>query len=244
MAKRKPQKEKKPVGRPRRSAPYEEAREIVRAEGLASMIDYKKWWMHNKPSIIPKNPQRSYVNTGWVGWGDFLGTHNPFPCSRRSFRSYKEARAWAHTLGLKSKAEWMRYTKREDFPDDVPRRPDIYWHESQEWLTWRAFLGYEIQDRVAVIGETDHIIYIIQYAELPANVFTISITNEGKQGLLARQAQYDFRIVAGFYHDKTSNWFEKIEKYVKPYHLGRNNYIVHNVVEVISEFTSHYIQVR
>lgn len=245
MPKQKPQLVKRPVGRPRTSLPYVEAREIVRAEGLTSLLEYKKWWMHNQPSTIPKNPQRSYGNSGeWKGWGDFLGTYNPFPCYRRKFRSYKDARAWAHTLGLKTKAQWIAFTKSEGFPTDVPHRPDLYWQESKEWLTWKSFLGYEVTDRVAVIGETDHIIYVIQYNEFPANVYTIGITNEGKDGLLRRQEQYDFRIVNGYYHDKTTDWLSRIKKYIRPYHIGKTNYIVNNINEVLGELSLHYVQVR
>lgn len=230
-------------GRPRKSLPYEQAREIVRGEMLKSISEYRRWWLHNKPSTIPKNPNRAYSSI-WIGWGDWLGTKNPFPYVRRKFRPYKEARAWAQTLGLTSKATWLEYCKRSDYPIDVPRRPDLYYQKSLEWITWKSFLGYTVGDKIAALGETDHIIYIIQYPELPTNVYTIGITNEGKSGLIARKHQYNFTILAGYYHDKQSDWQSKIAPYARPYHVGEKNYIVNNINDIFAALSLAYLVVR
>lgn len=234
---------KRKVGRPRTSLPYDVAREIVRAEVLKSSLEYRKWWMHNRPSTIPKNPNRAYAST-WIGWGDFLGTYNPFPCKRKKFRNYKDARAWAQTLRLTTKAQWIVYCKDKDFPPDVPKRPDIYYFKSKEWMTWKDFLGYKASDRVAALGETDHIIYVIQYPELPANVFTLGITSEGKAGLIARQQQYGFQILAGYYHDKGSDWMAKLRPFIRPYHVGEKNFICNNLAEILSVLSMDYLVVR
>jgi hypothetical protein len=224
--------------------PYEEARAIVRAEVLKSSVEYRKWWLDNRPSRIPKNPNRAY-HAVWQGWGDYLGTNNPFPCVRRKFRPYAEARAWAHTLGLTNKAQWFDYIRAgKPVPADVPRRPDIYYQKTKEWLTWKSYLGYKVADRVAVISETDHIIYIVQYQELPTNVYTIGITNEGKSGIITRSQELGFRIIAGYYHDKQSDWMSKISKYIRPYHVGNTNFICNNIAEVLSELSLHYLVVR
>ena len=210
---------------------------------LKSSGEYRKWWMHNKPSIIPKNPNRAYARD-WTGWGDWLGTYNPFPCTRKKFRGYKEARAWSQTLGFTTKAQWIAFCKSPNFPSDVPKRPDFYYGKEKAWITWKNFLGYTASDRVAALGETDHIIYVIQYTELPSNVFTIAITSEGKEGLLARQQQYGFRIIAGYYHDKTSDWLPKLGRVMKKYHVGQNNYIVPNINDVTSILSLEYLAVR
>jgi hypothetical protein len=210
---------------------------------LKSSLEYRKWWMHNRPSTIPKNPNRAYASV-WMGWGDFLGTYNPFPCSRRKFRPYKEARAWAQTLGFTTKAQWMAHCKAKDFPADVPKRPDIYYFKSKDWLTWKDFLGYRVSDRVAALSETDHIIYVIQYPELPTNVFTLGITAEGKSGLITRQQQYGFAIIAAYYHDKQSDWMGKLKPFIRPYHVGERNFICNNVAEIISVLSMDYLVVR
>lgn len=210
---------------------------------LKSISEYRKWWLHNKPSTIPKNPHRSYAAI-WIGWGDFLGTNNPFPYVRRKFRTYKDSRAWAQTLGLTTKTQWLEYCKNPGFPADVPKRPDLYYQKSLQWLTWKNFLGYTATDRVAALGETDHIIYVIQYPELPTNVYTIAITNEGKAGLLARRQQLGFTIITGYYHDKESDWMAKLQPFLRPYHIGNNNYICNNINDVISVLSMTYLVVR
>lgn len=209
---------------------------------LKSSVEYRKWWMHNKPSTIPKNPNRAYHKM-WKGWGDYLGTDNPFPCVRKKFRSYRDARAWAQTLRLRNKAQWFEYCKTGNVPVDVPRRPDFYYQKSRNWLTWKDFLGYTAEDRVNAVKDNDHIIYIIQYPELPTNVYTIGITAEGKSGLIARQRELGFRILDGYYHDKNSDWFGKIEPVVRKYHVGTNNYIVQNIYDVISALSMAYDKV-
>lgn len=180
----------------------------------------------------------------WKGWGDFLGTYNPFPCSRRKFRPYKEARAWAQTLGFTTKAQWFAHCKSPNFPSDVPRRPDIYYQKTKDWLMWKDFLGYKVSDRVAALGETEHIIYVIQYPELPSNVFTLGITNEGKSGLIARQREYGFNIIAGYYHDKQTDWMQKLRPYVKQYHIGEKNYICNNINDILSILSIDYLAVK
>lgn len=230
-------------GRPRVNLPYEAAREIVRAEMLKSSVEYRKWWMANIPSIIPKNPNRAYAKT-WKGWGDFLGTNNPFPCVRKSFRPYKQARAYAHKLGYTSKMQWFAHCKSPEFPIDIPKRPDIYYQKTRDWLTWKDFMGVTVASRTAALGETDNIIYVIKYPQLPSNVYTLGITDEGKAGLIQRRDQHGFEIIAGYYHDKQSDWMGKLAQVIRPYHVGERNYMVYNIVDVLSILSADYLVVR
>jgi hypothetical protein len=231
------------VGRPRRCLPYEASREIVRSEMIKSRVEYIRWWMDNRPSVIPKSPDRAYKKE-WRGWGDYLGHSNPFPFARRKFRSYRDSRAWAHNTGCKTRAEWLLYCKRPDFPVDVPKRPDIYYNKTLEWMTWKEFLGRSVSDKVAALGESENIIYVIQYPELPSNVYTIGITNEGKAGLIARRDQFGFNILAGYHHDNTPGWIDCIEDYIRKYHIGNNNYICNNINDVLSTLSLRYHVVR
>ena len=47
-------------GRPRRHLEFEEARLFVRSQQLSSVGQYKKWWDLNKPTNVPKCPDRAY----------------------------------------------------------------------------------------------------------------------------------------------------------------------------------------
>lgn len=55
--------------------PFEEARKVVR---MLSLKSQKEWYLYcksgNKPYDIPANPHRTYLNKGWQGIGDWLGT--------------------------------------------------------------------------------------------------------------------------------------------------------------------------
>ena len=55
--------------------------------------------------------------------GDWLGTGS-IASYLRQYRSFKEARAFARGLGLKSEAEWMNIAKSGEKPDDIPANPD------------------------------------------------------------------------------------------------------------------------
>ena len=58
--------------------PFEESRAFVHALGFKSQKEYRAYCRSgNKPADIPSNPQTTYADSGWIGWGDFLGNDNP-----------------------------------------------------------------------------------------------------------------------------------------------------------------------
>jgi hypothetical protein len=229
------------LGRPRISFEYDEACEYVQGEMLKSKGEYDKWWLYNKPARIPKNPDRAY-KVEWIGWGDFLGVYNDFPNVRTKRRDFKEARAWVHSHHINNVEEWRVFCKRADFPADIPKRPDVYYRDSLEWLTWKDWLGYKVIDKIAKIGETDHIILITKHSNRPNNVYDIGMTNLGKDNILSHQQKTGFKIVAAFYHDKESNWVEPIAKYMQQY--DETSFIVPNIADILSYLSLHYLPVR
>ena len=52
--------------------------------------------------------------------GDWLGT-GTVASFNREYRSFKEAREFARSLGLKNQNEWSEYCKSGNKPDDIPR---------------------------------------------------------------------------------------------------------------------------
>ena len=70
--------------------------------------------------------------------GDWLGT-GTIAARLRQYRSFKEARAFVHSLGLKSRTEWRAYCKSGKKPDDIPADPhstyaDDGWAGMGDWL--------------------------------------------------------------------------------------------------------------
>lgn len=222
-------------GRKRRSFPFEEARELIRKESLSSKVDFDKWHSFNKPSRIPKRPDRAYKHQ-WKGWSNFLGTNNPFPCVRRSFRPYKDARAFAHSLGLQNRTQWFDFCRDGKKPKDIPSRPDLFYAKSREWYTWREFLGYTALERLTANTQTETIIYVMKPPNLPNNVYRIGITNGGKSSLVAAQTQGGFTIAAMFFHDGKFDWRSLLAKHSTPYWHGSGveEYVVHGVAEFLN----------
>ena len=59
----------------------------------------------------------------------------------RSFRSFEDARAYVHTLGLKSYREWNAWGKSGARPHDIPSHPHAT-YASSGWLSISDFVGY------------------------------------------------------------------------------------------------------
>ena len=64
------------------------------------------------------------------------------PSGRGKWRPFEEARRFAHSLGLKSFAEWREYCKSGEKPYDIPAYPnEVYTVPSGEWRSWGDWLG-------------------------------------------------------------------------------------------------------
>jgi hypothetical protein len=97
-----------------------------------------------RPKDIPSNPNQVYRDEGWKGMGDWLGT-GTLASHLREYRPYGEARAFVHSLGLKSFTDWRMFCKGQlpekgALPKDIPAGPNrTYKHEG--WIKWGDWLG-------------------------------------------------------------------------------------------------------
>jgi hypothetical protein len=123
----------------RKYRPYAEARAFAHALGLSSAGEWRAFCKSGLPPDIPANPNQVYLHKGWTGWADWLGT-TTIATDRRQYRSYREAKAFVHTLGLKSANEWRAYTKLGNFPKDFPVSPNRT-YAKKGWSTWGDWLG-------------------------------------------------------------------------------------------------------
>jgi len=76
-----------------------------------------------RPVDIPSKPERTYSGKGWIGYGDWLGT-GAIANFNKTYRSFEEARAFVHSLKLKSAEEWNHFC-RGQMPEKGIRPPDI-----------------------------------------------------------------------------------------------------------------------
>jgi hypothetical protein len=118
---------------------FVEARDFVHMLKLKSLKEWKKYCKTgHKPEDIPTNPNRTYKQDGWKGWGDWIGSDTVAP-HLREYKSFEEAMEFVHELKLKGVKEWREYCKSGLKPDDIPANPDnIYkqdgWKGFGDWI--------------------------------------------------------------------------------------------------------------
>jgi superfamily II DNA or RNA helicase len=113
---------------PGKSRSFRQARTFARSLGLKSStawFDYCR--SGEKPTDIPYNPQFTYAEAGWAGYGDWLGTGRVAP---GKFKSFKLARNYVHRLGLKSRIQWNEYCASGKKPADIPAAPQAVYAET------------------------------------------------------------------------------------------------------------------
>ena len=119
---------------------FEDARTYVRAFGVKSEKEWREWSKTKaRPPDIPSAPDKTYKESGWTSWGDFLGYADGKVAG--SYRSFEEARTYVRTLGLKSAKEWEALSSSGKRPHDIPSNPQKTYKESG-WTSWGDFLGY------------------------------------------------------------------------------------------------------
>ena len=122
--------------------PFEEARKFVRSLGLKNVKEWREWSKSGmRPSYIRANPDSVYKDTGWQGWGEFLGNSN---ISKRDieFLSFEEAREYVIPLGLKNHKEWREWSKSGGRPSYIPGDP-YQLYKDKGWKGFSYFLGNE-----------------------------------------------------------------------------------------------------
>jgi hypothetical protein len=85
-----------------------------------------------------------YQDCGWKGMGDWLGTGNIAPHTRK-YRSFESARAFARRLHLRDTAEWEAFCKgrlrgKGKLPNDIPASPRRVYAQ-KGWISMGDWLG-------------------------------------------------------------------------------------------------------
>ncbi len=118
---------------------FGQARAFVRKLGLRSTAEWRNYCKSGSlPPDIPSHPNQTYKNDGWTSMGNWLGTGTVAP-RLREFRRFKEARALAQELGLKSLAEWQEYSRSGVRPPDIPSNP-ARTYKDDGWAGWGDWL--------------------------------------------------------------------------------------------------------
>ena len=119
---------------------YELAKKFVHKLKIKSVNDWISYTSKKKlPEDIPRYPTGTYTNKGWKGWGDFLGT-GTIASYLVEYKSFKDARSYAHKLGFKYSSSWRKHAKADELPNDIPKSPNIT-YKKKGWKGWGDFLG-------------------------------------------------------------------------------------------------------
>ena len=127
------------LGSLRQYRSFTEARALARSLGLKSQSEWYAYCKSGKkPEDIPAAPSHVYAAAGWAGIGDWLG-NGRIANHLRQYRPFNEARAFVHSLELRSQSEWLDYTKSGRKPDDIPASPkqtyaEAGWAGMGDWL--------------------------------------------------------------------------------------------------------------
>ena len=130
--------------------PFVEAKEFVWGLELRNQNDWRKYAQNedsirgSKPSDIPSNPDKTYINSGWLGYSDWLGVNNR-SSNLIPWRSFEEALEFARSLKLKSSTDWHKYCaggfpELPNRPLDIPSNPDKAYKDSG-WKNIGHWLG-------------------------------------------------------------------------------------------------------
>ena len=118
---------------------FESAREFVRSLGLKNQKEWNEFRISKQmPDDIPSNPNYTYKNKGWKGYGDFTGSGTVGP-KDHLFCSFTDLKNLVRKLKLKSRKEWQEYYKSDNKRNDIPSRPENAY--KKEWISWGDFLG-------------------------------------------------------------------------------------------------------
>ena len=148
---------------------FEEARDFARCQKLTNWKEWRAFAKsENIPDNVPKNPEKIYKNSGWINWGDWLGT-SKVSSHKRSFLSFEEAKIEVKKLNLKSIADWRNFVLKNPNFTLLPANPDKVYKNSG-WKSWGDFLG------TGNVAHKDK--KFLDFEEMRAFVLNLGLKNE------------------------------------------------------------------
>ena len=119
--------------------PFDEALAVAHSRCLASSTEWRAWCKEGmRPPNVPSGPDKTYKDSGWQGWGHWLGTGNTRNTTQ--FLPFGEALAVARSLRLANAFEWRELCKEGMRSPNVPSNPDKTYKDSG-WQGWGHWLG-------------------------------------------------------------------------------------------------------
>jgi hypothetical protein len=119
---------------------YKEARTAATALRVTSYVAYQERYKED-PRLVSA-PWSKYKNSGWVGWGDFLG-------SRKKYATFVEAKFSSQKIGFKSTIDYTERYKKDPLLPGTPHKT----YGDSGWVDWYDYLGnsYSLKNLVEKI---------------------------------------------------------------------------------------------
>lgn len=120
--------------------PYEDAKEKVKLFKIKSKEEWFQFCKSgNKPSSIPYDPRRTYLDKGWTSWGDWLGT-GEIASQLKIYKSFHDAKKFVRQKKIKTINDYKIFCSSNKKPIDLPNAPEIV-YKNKGWKGYPDFLG-------------------------------------------------------------------------------------------------------
>ncbi len=120
-----------------------EAMKFVHTLKLKSLNEWNEFTKSDKmPDNIPIGFSGYYKKSEGIdiSVGEWLGTGTIAP-QNKQFISYSECSKFVKKNKIKSGADWGRYFKNNERPNNIPSNPDKEYSKTGEWKGWGEFTG-------------------------------------------------------------------------------------------------------
>ena len=174
---------------------YEEAQQLMLAEGIKSRSQFNKWCESGRrPNVLPRQPSGTYKKE-WQNWNHFFGTEI---VTNIEFMTYDEARNLMKTEGIESKNQFDRWCNGKQRPSNMPRDPRKSY--KNEWQNWGHFLS------TGVIASKYIEFMSFEEAQQLMLAEGIKSNNQFKQWCKSEKRPNNFSRTPWNTYDKWQNW--------------------------------------
>ena len=120
--------------------PFKQALVYVRSLNLKNVKEWRDWAKTgSRPADMPSNPNTTYKDKGWQGYGHWLGTGN-VRGNCQQFLPFQEALLYARSLKLRGQTGWREWHKIGARPANIPSNPHAT-YKDDGWQGWGHWFG-------------------------------------------------------------------------------------------------------